>query len=361
MICNFCTSYQLINICLFPNLLKLLFYNGAVSYFTKHTCLISAMSYNQPKIYPCASCNTNAITVANNDTVGNEPFGIFVNANDTVYVVSRNLKQIVVWSEGNETPSQIISNNFNNPLSIFVTTSDDIYVSDSTFIYRIDNSTLNTTNHVTFMNTTGECISMFIDFTNTLYCSMDWKHKVVKLLLDYESNIEEIIAGNGTNGSTSDLLWHPNGIFVDTKLNLYVADSENNRIQLFQPAHINGETVAGNKVLSINGLNFPTAIVLDADGHLFIADRDNHRIIRSVPNGFQCIVGCSGQSGSASHQLHKPRALWFDSFGNIFVLDKMNHRIQKFLLLTNSPGMFDFLAFLYVFKLIEKVKICLKH
>ncbi len=294
------------------------------------------MSYNQPKFSPCASWNPNAITFAN------ETFGMFVNTNNTVYVANRNLKQIVAWFEGNSTPSQIIASNFNDPRSLFVTNNGDIYVNDGGFIYRVDKLTFNITTNDVVTNITNRCIGLFIGFTNTLYCSMDLQHKVVKLLLDYGSNVEEeIVAGNGTNGATSYLLSYPNGIFVDIELNLYVADSGNNRIQLFRKGDINGTTIAGNKALGTIGLNFPTGIVLDADGYLFIADCDNHRIIRSELNSFRCIVGCSRQSGSASDQLHKPQILWFDSYGNMLVLDKMNNRVQKFQLTTNSCGMFD--------------------
>jgi hypothetical protein len=99
--------------------------------------------------------------------------------------------------------------------------------------------------------------------------------------------------------------------------------------------------VAGNNATGINGLNFPTGVVLDVHGYLYIADCKNHRIIKSAPNGFRCIVGCSDRYSSALDQLYQPRALWFDSYDNLFVLDKMNKRIQKFLLKTDPNGMFD--------------------
>jgi len=85
-------------------------------------------------------------------------------------------------------------------------------------------------------------------------------------------------------------------------------------------------------------LNCPTGIVLDADDYLFIVDNLNSRIVASSPNGFRCLVGCSGSSGSASNQLYYPETMAFDSYGNIFVTDWNNNRVQKFILLntTNS-------------------------
>ncbi|CAF1442494.1 unnamed protein product, partial [Adineta steineri] len=83
-------------------------------------------------------------------------------------------------------------------------------------------------------------------------------------------------------------------------------------------------------------LNGPSAVVLDADGYLFIVDQNNNRIIGSGPYGYRCLVGCSEQTGSASTQLNQPYSMSFDSHGNIYVTDKNNGRIQLFNLATNT-------------------------
>jgi hypothetical protein len=87
-------------------------------------------------------------------------------------------------------------------------------------------------------------------------------------------------------------------------------------------------------------LNKPTSIVLDGNGDLFIVDSQNHRIIRSVSNGFECLFGCSGDSGASSNLLNNPQTMAFDKDGNIFVTDFSNYRIQKFILTRNLCGMY---------------------
>jgi len=57
---------------------------------------------------------------------------------------------------------------------------------------------------------------------------------------------------------------------------------------------------------------------------------------------FECIFGCSGNSGSSSSHLNRPQMMFFDTNGNIFVTDVGNHRIQKFVLARNSCGMYAF-------------------
>ena len=180
------------------------------------------------------------------------------------------------------------------------------------------------------------CYGLFVDINDNLYCSIGAFHQVVMKSLKYNSNTLKRLAGTGCPGIASDMLYNPRGIFVDIDLNLYVADGGNNRIQLFLAGKLDAITVAGNGVSGSVTLNNPCGIVLDNDGNLFIVEEFNHRIIASGPNGFRCLVGCNGSSGSTSNQLYSPYAFSFDSYGNIFVTDSKNNRIQKFLLVTNS-------------------------
>ena len=87
-------------------------------------------------------------------------------------------------------------------------------------------------------------------------------------------------------------------------------------------------------------LTFPTDVILDHDNYLYIAVNQNHRIVRVSSNDYQCLIGCSGGSGSASNQLHYAFSLRFDSYGNLYVAAEYNNRIQRLLLINNCAGMF---------------------
>ena len=186
------------------------------------------------------------------------------------------------------------------------------------------------------MDAVGICYSLFVDVNENLYCCLGDCHQVVRKLSSDTSNASATIAGSANSGSTATRLNTPRGIFVDLQLNLYVADSLNNRIQCFPSGSLTGITVAGFGAVMTIVLNNPKGVILDANGYIFIADFGNDRIVRSGPNGFRCIVGCTGSFGSASNQLYEPWALSFDSRGNLFVNDLGNYRIQKFTLETNS-------------------------
>lgn len=241
---------------------------------------------------------------------------------------------MVVWSSGSSTPTGTIAADFNASYAIVTSFMDDIYV-DYGEANRIDRLT---SNNSIEMYVSSPCYGLFIDIKDVLYCSLGLHHLVLKktILNDPDSSI--IIAGTGVGGSASNMLNGPRGISVDNKFNLYVADCQNNRIQRFALGQTNAVTIAGNGASGTITLNCPTGLVLDGNNYVFITDFNNHRVIGSGPNGYRCLVGCTGSSGSSSNQLNNPSSLGFDSAGNVFVVDLNNNRIQQFLLATNSCG-----------------------
>ena len=275
----------------------------------------------------------------NESIIGSQPYGIFVDTNNTVYAASRAFNQVLVRAEGSDLIIRNISSGLTNPYSLFVTTGGDICV-DNGGNKRVDKWSLNATTAVSVMNVSSKCYNLFIDIANTLYCSNDDEDKVVKVSLNGHPNDVMIAAGNGTRGAGPYMLKWPNGLVVDMDLKLYVADCGNQRIQLFQPGQLNGTTIIGNGMSGNYTFDCPNGLAIDADGYLIIVDEGNHKVVRAEPNEIRCLVGCSGGSGSASNQLDTPQEISFDSYGNMFISDKDNHRIQKFLFINNSCGRF---------------------
>jgi hypothetical protein len=290
-----------------------------------------------------ATWNPNAITLRGNIASSSRLTSIFVNLNDTIYVTDSQTTEILVWLNDDVSPTSIILENFWGPNSIFVTINGDIYVDDGDGRHNVFKWTSNTKPFIPAMSVTSSCHGLFVDINNTIYCSMYCEHRVVKQWLCSNATNPTTIAGTGVSDDTSKTLSNPRGIFVDINLDLYVADSGNNRIQLFRSGELNGTTVAGGSSSATTiTLVEPTGVVLDADKYLFIVDYGNNRIVGSGSEGFRCIAGCSKSAGSKSNELNQPWSLSFDSHGNIFVTDWWNGRIQKFLLSTNSCSKYDY-------------------
>lgn len=304
-----------------------------------------AVSFNRPKLCANARWNPNGVTIADNDTIGMFPYGVFVNINNTVYVAASSLNQVQIWLEGDTNPSRTITGNLYEPQALFVASNGDLYV-DNGANKRVDKWIVNGNDSVSVMHVSAYCFGLFIDNSNSLYCSMYESNQVVKMALDGIETIPTVVAGSGTIGKTPEMLNRPHGIFIDEKCNLYVSDTDNHRIQMFQYGQLNGTTLAGDGVGGVY-LSYPIHIVQDADGYLFITEYLSHKITAQGPNGFRCIVGCDGR-GSAPHQLNLPEMFGFDSYGNIYVIERGNHRLQKFFFMSNSCGKLkcDILSFL---------------
>ena len=126
-----------------------------------------------------------------------------------------------------------IFGDLSDPYSVFVTITDDIYV-DNNAKSRVDKSRLNTEQSIIVLNTNRPGYGLFVDINNYLYCSVSADHQVIKKLLDNVANPSTVVASVGSSGASPDMLMNPKGIFVDINFDLYVADSGNNRIQLFK-------------------------------------------------------------------------------------------------------------------------------
>jgi uncharacterized protein (TIGR03437 family) len=136
----------------------------------------------------------------------------------------------------------------------------------------------------------------------------------------------------------------PAGVAVDAAGNVYVADTGNHRVRRIDQsgtiATIAGTGVAqysgdgGPGVLA--ALNAPAGLAVDAAGNLYIADMGNHAIRKLTPAGFISTVagtgarGFSGDGGDpASAQLDSPTAIAIDGDGSLLVADSGNHRIRR--------------------------------
>lgn len=302
---------------------------------------ISELSYNLPTFCPSASWNGNAITIANAGVIGPSPADVFVDISDTIYMIDGSNNTVQIWLNGNMTGSRTLSSTLNSPRSIFATLDGYIYSIHGFFSNKVNRWSVNGSNSVITMYDNGTCFSLFIDINNYIYCSMESPDQVVKKILNNSMATPIIVAGSASNQLRS-----PRGIFVDRNLNLYVADSLNNRIQMFPSGQLTGRTLPINGSTGSFNLTMPTDIALDAHDYLFISDCGNNRILGSDSQGFRCIVGCTNSGGSAPNQLSLPLSFNFDTNGNLLVVDTGNNRLQKFLLTWNECGKFSLEKFI---------------
>ena len=166
------------------------------------------------------------------------------------------------------------------------------------------------------------------------------------------------VAGNGREGfsgdggpATSASLSLPSGVAIDAAGNLFIADTNNNRIRKVTPGGTI-TTVAGNGIRSFSGDGGPATsasislvyeVAVDAAGNLFIPDSQNERIRKVTPGGIITTVagngegGFSGDGGPATGaSLGSPYGAAVDAAGNLFITDSGNNRVRVVLSATPS-------------------------
>ncbi len=116
-------------------------------------------------------------------------------------------------------------------------------------------------------------------------------------------------------GSVADGLARTEGVAVHPNGKLYASSAWAGSVIAFQ----DGEAVAGAR-----GMSAPHDVAVDQDGDLWVADSNNDRLIKFDPdlNVLQMLDDPSyGWSG--------PRYLNLDGRGNLIVADKYSHQVKK--------------------------------
>ena len=162
--------------------------------------------------------------------------------------------------------------------------------------------------------------------------------------------------GGGTSAFT---LCAPGAIAADGAGDLFVADTEDNRVLEYatpfavspQASVVFGQdgsftsSIANAGGASATTLDAPAAVALDSRGNLYIADSGNSRVLEFNPpySGAPAASAVFGQSGISASQanggaapgdigglgpdsLYAPGALSFDGADNLYVADTLNNR-----------------------------------
>jgi sugar lactone lactonase YvrE len=152
-------------------------------------------------------------------------------------------------------------------------------------------------------------------------------------------------AYSGDNGpATNAALNGPDGVCVDSVGNVYIADTQNQRIR---KVATNGiiTTIAGNGTANFYGqnvpatsayLNTPTGLAVDTNGQIYIGDSGNFRVRRIDTNGIistyagNGTAGDTGDNGAAtSAELESMFGIALDPQGNLYITDVLDGRIRR--------------------------------
>lgn len=144
------------------------------------------------------------------------------------------------------------------------------------------------------------------------------------------------VAGDGSPTTLSD----PFGVAVGEDGTVYFSDGgDNNRIQKISPEGTITTLAGGNEGFADGAgaqasFNTPSAIAIDKQGNLYVADTGNNRIRKITPEGVVTTVAGDGTAGyadgpAAQARFNGPIGVTVDQHGNLYVADTYNDRIRK--------------------------------
>lgn len=227
--------------------------------------------------------------------------------------------------------------------------------------------------------------AVWVDSKGNLYIA-DQANNRIRMVTASTGNITTVV-GNGTAGFLGDScgtscgttaetavnaeINGPDAVILDSKGNMYIADTANNVVRMVPPGGATITTYAGDNALTagfsgdglqadVADLFGPAGLAMDSSGNLYIADNKNNRIRKVIGTGLtnagiiSTIVNESGDFGfdtsnntpngpALSARLNGPRGLAIDSNGTLYIADSANNIIRKVVgttitLVAGNPG-----------------------
>jgi gliding motility-associated-like protein len=253
-----------------------------------------------------------------------------------------------------------------NPQGVCADPTGNVYITSSNSIRRVDAVT-NVITTIAGSDASGYTgdggparnalmaypFDICLDPIGNIYVSEYSGNRIRKITTD--GNISTI-AGTGVEGYSGDhgpanaaRLAKPQGIFVDRKNNLYIADTYNSAVRKIDAGTGVITTIAGNGTaiysgdggLAVNaGVPYPKSVAVDDDGNVYVVEvfagiTSRLRKIDAITGIITTIAGSgvyghSGDGGPAINaNLFDPVAVEVDNRGNIYILEYDAPRLRK--------------------------------
>jgi len=193
-----------------------------------------------------------------------------------------------------------------------------------------------------------------VDLAGNVYIADSYNNRVRKVdpsgtITNFGGSPSAIAGNTGDGGpAASATLDHPTGVAVDAPGNVYIVDSNNNRVRKVDasgtitnlagsPSGLAGNTGDGGPA-TFATLDHPSGVAVDRAGNVYLSDGNNHRV-REVDHGGTMsdfagnsagLGGNIGDGGLATSAfLHGPQGVAAGSTGNVYVVDATTNRVRQ--------------------------------
>jgi len=269
----------------------------------------------------------------------NQPYGIAVDSKNNLYVADQKVGAIFIFNTETRDLEMIKNKShahFARIIGLAMDDGDRLFVTDPGLRHVL---VFDSTHKATDVITEGlvDPGSVAIDRENRLLYVSDVQ---LDQVLVYDADSLKLLRKIGTTGHHHELMTpgdfaRPTGLAVDHEGNLYVCDTLNDRIEIFD---------ADGKFISTFGKNGdspgyfgrPKGVAIDGDDHIWVADGLQDRV-QVFNQQFQLLISFGGH-GLLPGQFQGLVGITIDKNNRVFTSEIFPGRVQQFLYVDDATA-----------------------
>lgn len=182
---------------------------------------------------------------------------------------------------------------------------------------------------------------LVFDLEGNLYVADFANHSIRRIT---PKGVVSTFAGTGAPGFADGFRLnasfnHPYGLAIDREGNMYVGDVDNHRIRKISPDGTVTTLAGGSKGFAdrngpVARFNQPYGVAVDSQMNVYVADSYNNRVRKIAPDGSVSTLAGNGHDGfvdgpADKAEFYVPIGVVVDKAGNVFVGDEGNSSIRK--------------------------------
>jgi len=267
------------------------------------------------------------------------PYGIAIDSKGLVYVADQRVGAVFVFNTETR-DTQLIRNGYEAHFGwingLAIDDNDRLFVSDGK-MHRvlIFNAKRGVENQIT--DGLVDPVGLAIDTENRFLYVADTQQDQV---IVYDADTLKLLRRIGTGGKNHFLtspgdFGGPQGVAVDKDGNLYVTDTMNNRVEIFD-ADGNFISLFGKHGDGPGYLARPKGIAIDCDGHIWVADQMQDRL--QVFNREGQLLTYLGGHGDLPGQFKALVGVAIDKQNRVYTTEQYPGRLQMFRYVTDAEA-----------------------
>ncbi|OLS15867.1 MAG: NHL repeat-containing protein [Promethearchaeota archaeon CR_4] len=147
------------------------------------------------------------------------------------------------------------------------------------------------------------------------------------------SNVDYLytLGVTGESGSDNNHFQFVWGLVVNATGHLYVADAGNNRVQVFDRVGTYQYTIGSGYGSDNAHFYGPSGVAVNTTGHLYVMDTDNQRVqVFDSTGTYLYTIGTPQVIGNDNDHFHTPLGVTVNNTGHVYIADTENNRVQVF-------------------------------